>query len=423
MLNFSNKEYTQLKAEISEIRGYITRYTIVIITIVGLILSLIDLISKSKTPIKLLILFISTSIITLIFQIIWYKFKSHNRYTGYIQLLMQELNFIDEYDLKKDEILNKDYVRNYREYLNDVIPNSNRNLNEKSIESWEFIMSRLNSSSFNNKNDKKTKVSHVIKSTNKSKFVFLLPDDFNYEGINSVKWKNIDSLFFNKVIRVLYNNRDRKSKINKNYLKFYKKKSYPKLDKRYYVNGWGYPKLITNIVFSCICILCFIFLFILIKTYSSQSFKSPIDWVSDDFIIAVSIVGISSVLFYWIYYVYIYGIKEIMSGKYSIDGYCWTFFVFRIQILNYHKIIPVYFSRNFIRFFKSSLIEQFISNKILRGLEEIEDINDCSKCSYKNGECKIICIKYLNSVRNLEQFDSKDLRGIHRKINKAFKSQ
>ena len=346
MLHFSDKEYDYLKREVSEIRSYITKLIGLIITVSGLSVPIIEKFVDTNEPlVELALITVAILVITSLFELVWYKFKSHNRYTGYIQLINQEVDFIaiEKAKVDKQKFKNKDYVRNYANYIYEsnvdlTIYDRLRNLN---LTSWEFIMSRLNSSNALKTNtseeDDKRKLRKAI---DKSMFVFQLPDKYEYSFIKDYKTLDLD--FSDKITYDLYK---RKSETGSKHANL--------IDKRYVTVGWAYPKVVTKIAFLGIIILVIGFLSVLItefnkivipQAFSAFNFK---EWLP-----VFLMVLVIATFIYWIKKFYI-GLKDLSSGTNSIDGYCWRFFIFRVQLLNSRGIIPIYFSRSFVRFFKT----------------------------------------------------------------------
>ncbi|MCK8482075.1 hypothetical protein [Psychroserpens algicola] len=426
MLHFSEKEYDHLKREVSDIRSYITRLIGFIITVAGLSVSLIEAFMETHKPLKeLAIIAIAIAIITFLFELVWYKFKSHNRYTGYIQLITQEVDFITKEKAISDEVKfdAKDYVKNYEDYIydgDDVENNGTtkpidrfKNIN---LTSWEFIMSRLNSSGALKKhkdsNIEKTKLEKAI---SKSMFVFKLPDNYKYEFITD--YQQLDLEFSNAITYDLY----RGKRFNGSKETSEDKPKHYKLDKRYTTVGWGYPRLISFIAFSTISILMVAF----ISIFTTEFISIPLSQATFKECLPPVLLGIISLVYiYWIIKLSI-GLKALSSGKYSIDGYCWTFFIFRVQLLNSRGIIPIYFSRSFIRFFKNQLILQDLDDAEVQKYVETHHskIHFClEKCktNTENEDCTI-WNEYKALLKAHGQISDNKKRLIHEAFNEAVK--
>ena len=77
MNSFSDKEYENLKKDTAEIRQCITRYIGYIVSISGFS-GILKIFFEGTSPKNTqLVLSLSLVITTLLFEIIWYKFKSH----------------------------------------------------------------------------------------------------------------------------------------------------------------------------------------------------------------------------------------------------------------------------------------------------------------------------------------------------------
>ncbi len=422
MLKFSEKEYDRLKKESSEIRLYITRLIGFIITIAGLSSYFIESIMKSNNddPLReMLVVFISMLVITYLFVIIWYKFKSHNRFNGYIQLLMQEVDFICLNKLTEKEKNNKSYIANYKKLVNRS-KKTRELINKNNLSTWEFVMSRLNSSGKlkKNKNDKEKE--KVAKSLKKAKYVFQLPDDYEHSFICDCE--NLDIKFSNELAFDQYGKR-------KSFKEYTNK---DKIDKRYVVNGWFYPKIITWIAFITIILFYLIFLFIHFSNYNDfASWENLSDF--NYWIPVIILFGASFIFLYWIYY-FILKIDDIISGAFSIEGYCWRFFIFRVQLLNSKGIIPIYFSRAFIRFFKSKLIIQHLEepkmlNDVIKVINSRRKEANKKKENEKEFKDKIETIetdvwkRYKEHIKGLKQIENEFLREIHDAVNIVVKSK
>lgn len=420
MLHFSEKEYDYLKREVSEIRSYITRIIGFILTVAGLSVSLIEAFMETQKPLKeLAIIGVAVAIITFLFELAWYKFKSHNRYTGYIQLITQEVDFITKERAEKDpdKFKSKDYVKNYDEYIYEGTKEEDPNKKYKKLNltSWEFIMSRLNSSSALKKNNNSSiEKQKLKKAVTKSMFVFKLPDGYKYKFIDN--YDNLDIKFSDKITYDLYrNNKSKDSESQDNNPKGYS------IDKRYTTVGWGYPRLITWIAFTAISILLISFISVFVSEFKPISLS---DAGFKDFLPPVLLTLVVLTYCWWIVR-YLLGLKELSSGRYSIDGYCWTFFIFRVQLLNSRGIIPIYFSRSFVRFFKNQLILQDLNK------DEVKDyvkynypkIHLCTKncdSDQKNEPCNT-WNEYKDRLSSFCQISDKKQRKVHEAFNEAVK--
>ena len=375
MNSFSDKEYQILKSDTAEIRSCITRYIGYIISVTGFsgVLRFFFEFSPSAMG-SLILLSFSIIVVTFLFEIIWYKFKSHNRYVGYIQLMMQEVDAIplavyrEEKDAKgntirkKEAVLSleqlddKDYISNYQDYLDRKLP---KGIND--LFSWEFMMSRLHGIHFTKKN-----MTHAEASLNsaveKSRFVFSVPKHLQkYINIG-----NHDLTFFDRVVIPMYLNKNSKHFLLYffHYLGYLFSDNSKRLldhlhiDKSYVVNGWRYPKKITQIAFTSVIAIYLLFVYYLSQGYDridwDEIVNQSVKLGPEQLIPFVLLLINTGCILFWLLR-YIRGLKEIVYGKNSIDFYCWMFFVFRNQMLNNKDVIPVIFSRAFVRYFKANM--------------------------------------------------------------------
>tara|TARA_R110000868_G_scaffold71713_2_gene209683 strand:- start:10498 stop:11964 length:1467 start_codon:yes stop_codon:yes gene_type:complete len=386
MNNFSDKEYQNLRSDTAEIRQCITRYIGYIISVTGFSGVIKFFFNKDvDEQSNLFILSLSLIITTLLFEVIWYKFKSHNRSVGYSQLLMQEMDAIpmeskkDNFKLTKKELENKEYIKNYKDYLDKKY---GKGITD--FFSWEFVMSRLHGTYFSGMKGDPIKDS-LNKSIEKAKFVFSVSDNlYPFIEINEH-----DIKFFTDIIFPIYLESKSKnffarmlcyfrfliitdSKIILNTIT---------IEKRYLVNGWRYPKKITQIGFltALITYSSFVYSFFKINRGALELHF----WMSQWLQIFLFIVT-TGFFIYWIRK-YVIKLKDLIYGKDSIDFYCWMFFIFRVQLLNNKGVIPVYFSRAFVRYFKTNLygrileknytdlstsLEKWVTEKELRAYEK-----------------------------------------------------
>ncbi|RXG11254.1 hypothetical protein DSM03_11912 [Leeuwenhoekiella aestuarii] len=415
MNSFSDKEYQNLRTDTAEVRACITRYIGYIITTTGFSGALKFFFIKEKQNLTsdLILIVLSLLIITLLFEIIWYKFKSHNRFVGYMQLLMHEIDAIpikikNKIILDDNDIKEKKYITEYQKYLDQK--------NNKGIQdfyAWEFIVSRLQSGFYTNKKDDKFEES-IVEAVSKSKFVFTISRQYQ----PFIKIEDKDSMFFKHIIFKLYPQK----KKPKNFLKLillcilflysYKKKVIPddhNLEKCYYVNGWQYPKKITQIAFTVIVSIFLYSIYFVHQNFSFIAIDKILKFQFNDTQPLPLYIILSSVSFviFWIYR-YVRNLKELIYGNLSIDYNCWMFFIYRTQMLYNRGIIPVYFSRAFIRYFKSNLYLRIL-NKNKGSLKELLPIEVSNRLK-----------DYENKLSNNQEFDD-DLKSIHEVIKKTFK--
>lgn len=147
-----------------------------------------------------------------------------------------------------------------------------------------------------------------------------------------------------------------------------------KIDKKYVTTGWLYPKKVLQIVTIPFVLLYFAFFIITFWKLDALISKAGI-YGTEFYLYWVILAVICTVLLVIFFNRYIGQLKNVIYGTASPDFYCWSFFISRIQLLNSYGIVPVYFSRSFIRFYKSRLILSHFRNEI-----EITDVNSCKVC-------------------------------------------
>lgn len=380
---FSENEYERLKKDMADVRSCITRYIGYIITATGFSGVIKYFVSSHVTLENTLFLLTTTLVVvSLLFDVIWYKFKSHNRFAGYMQLLMQERAIISRNKLTDNEFKNKDYIKQYSEILKQQ-----EKVTITDLPTWDLMMSRLNNNYILKSNGvRKTTKEDLLKATNRRQFVFSISDRHE----RSIRIERRDHLFFSKVIWPLYGDHETVTGfdwlwsrvielpkalaylLHPNHKQFIDSKG---LDQRYIVSGWEYPRIITKIAFSAVFLIFIYYIYLLGANYSlviNQATFDTLDWP------ATIMTGVVSWFFGRWLLKYVSDLKEVIYGRYSIDAYCWTFFIYRIQLLNSMELIPVYFSRNFLRFFKSRDYYHRISAVLKANTGDKIQINDQS---------------------------------------------
>jgi hypothetical protein len=197
MNQFSDNEYQNLRADTAEVRSCITRYIGYIISVTGAAGFIKFYFSEELGSMgTITFLMISLIVLTFLFEIIWYKFKSHNRFVGYMQLLMQEVGAIP-YRVIDDKKywVDKKYISKYDEFK---ISPEDKGLNI--LYSWEFVMSRLNGNYFAKNLNDDMENARYSEAIGKSKFVFSIPFEL-YPYIN-VEDRDVE--FFKNIIIPLY---------------------------------------------------------------------------------------------------------------------------------------------------------------------------------------------------------------------------
>ena len=411
MNSFSDKEYENLKKDTAEIRQCITRYIGYIVSITGFSGVLKIFFDGTSPKNTLLVLSLSLIITTLLFEIIWYKFKSHNRTVGYAQLLIQEMDAIplqskkDNFKMKKKSLEKKEYILNYKKYLDKKLDKG-----VKDLYSWEFVISRLYNSYFSSKKNGDLSMA-LLKSISKTRFVFMTSQRlYPFIEIN-----DHDVQFFEKIIFPLYLS-DKPKNYLRNFFNYFhfliytdSKKVLNRLpiDNRYLSNGWRYPKKITQIGFTTAIFTYTYFVYTFLKVYEWAAFTNL-----DFQYILPSLFFITTTVFflYWIYK-YVFHLKDIIYGRHSIDAYCWQFFIFRTQLLNEKGLIPVIFSRSFIRYFKTDLYANYYEKN-----EEVFKKVKPNNVTLESFD------SYFNKLRNFKTFNGEEQK-IHDLVVAAFKEE
>lgn len=411
MINISEKEYEQLKIELASIKACITRYISFIISVAGLGSLLAKFIADSQDVIEysIVVVIISVIIITLLFEVIWYKFISHNRYVGYIQLISQEVGYHE---------LNEEYRkdRNSKPYL---FKNTEHKRIDKisSIYTWEYMMSRYNNSKRKRGDDVDKK---IVRSASDTYFDFQIPYQYNAHK-DEIYEHHADYHFFSKVINPLYaRNPQRRFNLNfvfqslKSLLYLYwHSKDYKfrldnqKIDEKYIVNGWAYPRKVLQITYIAVTVL--LIYGGLMLPLTNFCFKEDLRFYNflSEYKILVYASLVLIINWFW-FRKYINKLSDLLNGSHSIDGFCWSFFHFRVQYLNSKNLIPVYFCRGFLRYFKSYLY-------IIQSRKNFQEIdfkqNACNRCGKNHHDCKCnnagcsICNPPIESVKFVKQTD------------------
>ncbi len=416
MNNFSDKEYQNLRRDTAEVRACITRYIGYIISAIGFSGALKFFLSDKMKSLEsnFILLIITLLIVTLLFEVIWYKFESHNRFVGYMQILMQEVDAIpikskDGPVLSEKDIKDKVYIKEYQKYLD-----AKHKKGIKDFYGWEFAVSRLHSGYFSNKFDD-TLEDSILQSVKNSKFIFTVSNQL----YPFIKVSDKDISFFEEIIFPLYRHKKSKNLVFnlRDYIKFlYSSKTKIILDdytieRRYVVNGWRYPKKITQIAFTIVLSLFTYIGFLVYEKYPFMELKRMFSAdILDTEIVPFAYVGIALLFVVFWFNRYVKNLKELVYGKSSIDYYCWMFFVYRTQMLYNRGVIPVFFSRAFVRFFKSNLYKRVLDKNWPTLKKELP--KKASK----------LLDKYSKKLSDNKDFDD-DLRNIHRVIKMSFKDE
>lgn len=391
------KEYDYLKSEITEIKSWINKYIGYVIGVSGITTILAkylitpenseQLSSHSSevefTPFASILVLVAMIIITFLFDILWYKFKSHNKLAGYMQLLSQEIGL---YELTNDIKFDKKKI-----YLKKETPSIPSKCEEDLI-TWEFVMSRLNDIS---KNETKER---ILKSTKHSYYTFKLANNYSPEKLGN-DFIQLDKLFYRNCIIPQFSN-NKMISIRQIVINFfsiftgYKMRKFScNIDEKYFPVGWSYPlKLIQLGILSIIGLsLSFFYCMSFFYEFEIKSFiiEFNLEYYNN---ILSKYYNLGTLLFIiWLLIVikwlcvFIGKANELMNGKYSIEYYCWQFLIFRTQYLNSKGILPKYYSRNFIRFYKSYSILKYLETRKNNKEVKIDNyktaLKNCSKFS------------------------------------------
>ncbi len=410
MLEFSDKEYQNLRGDVKEVRSCITTYIGYIISatilsgLPGIVGSFIE--KKSSSDYQIIFTLTTMIAVTFLFEIIWYKFKSHNRLVGYMQLMLQEQSCLFIEDIKPDHLENGKYIKDYKKLLKKKKKTNYSN----EITSWEVIMAAHNRPKVPHSDET---LQRILKSSSDLKYVFSMPDKYGYSNLKN--YKDLDSEFFKEIIFKVYGEsgfKEKKRFLIISYIKQlfvslrYLVKSDSRriindteIDRKYLVSGWKYPKEVTRIAFFVIVLLGCFSAFLAIFHLHTWS------WAY--------LIVILFIIWWWLH-IYVVNIKDIVYGKNSIDGYCWSFFLSRVRTLNTAGIIPIYFSRNFIRFFKSKMIFQILTTTGFG----VELRNMFAEDEYE------LYLKKIQNYRGLESInDEKEIEFIHKKVVECIKKR
>jgi len=354
MFESSIKEYELLTKEVSEIKACITRYIGFIIGANGLVFVLVKFFNHGTTGqsnelkfagIELglnnfVLPFIGISVLSSLYFLINYKFNSHNRHVGYLQLLSQEMKHISTtnfWPIRENDKLQPGLEENVANNLN--CPNH--------IMSWQYIMSRFNS-----------RIQE--KEFNSNDFGNL---DFRFALSRKKKYDNLDSFVGNLNIIESFLNEIVWKKLN-----FYSHKR--KLYNKYITKSWRYPIYVYILALVQVIVIS-------VFTYLGNQDK-PIHFNLTWGIIVVVI---------WIYFTK--SLFQVMGGNKSIDYYCWQFLPYRVQMLNSYEIRPIYHSTLFARYFKAGGIIKRLKAKLVEPEFE-ERFNQIKNEYQKKGDTNIL---------------------------------
>ena len=383
MLPFSLKEYKIIKDDIIDIKQCITRYIGYIISVASIAVFFVkyvfpesekyfDLTNKG-IPIKAFVLLTSLFVATFLFEIIWYKFISHNRHVGYLQLMGQELGYY-RYDRK----VNRYFGNDGKIEVKDISENDNFQLI-----SWEFVMARYNNVAHNK---------DPLKFTESfSKLNFEL-DPLTNRSMDSIDYESKKRRYYRKYVEKcvmpLYGRsgirvdvKSEHSILGKvshgitNLLSLWvnpKRRNYhsDRIDRHYISVSWLYPRKILQIAILVVIGVSWLFFYEMSKRYSfNLIFKTS---NIEEAVLLVKRISWTAVILILLWFVtilrwiteYLYNIRNLITGSLSIDYFCWLFFVYRVQILNRYGICPIFFARGFKRYLKSQFYLKFIKTQL-----------------------------------------------------------
>lgn len=283
------KEYQIIKQELNEIKNCITKYVAILFGESGISFFLTIYIkekefSDNSFPLILFLLF-SIALTLSIFYVLIYKFKSHNRYAGYLKLINQESDLI-------------------------AIEGKTESF---SIITWELVMSKLINSP-DSKNYPKERFSKLkFRGIKESELIEM------WTLLHSPK-KKIDKYAFFKGLIIILD--------QLTLLGTFKKVFFKKMFER--PKAWGYPVSIANVVY--VFTLFFLGLGVYIWAGSSEIYN-----LSQLLII---------ILFSFPILLMIYrsfrDIHKLVYGSKTIESYCWQLLFPRVEILNQFNCIPTY---------------------------------------------------------------------------------
>jgi len=310
MFKASIEEYKLLKVDIIEIKQCITRYVGYIIGSNGVAFLIFGYLKRGETGSMAFsdttVLIIQCFIITSLYYVLVYKFKSHNRYVGYTQLLSNEaLHYSIE---QRDEEIS------FTESL-DVNSGSdpiNMESISYSIFTWDSLMNFWNS--------RTSPKSYPKGYYDKLDFRFILPKGRSYSDVGEFDGKNPIQLFIENILwRVNFQSQGSTRKL---YAKFKSK-------------SWNYPfhLLILSIIPVIVAVI-----FILMGN----------DQIGFKVIVLVILLAC------WVYN--IMATLAVLNGQHTIDYMSWAFLSFRVKMLNNYGVRPFYYSLHFNRYFKSLIL-------------------------------------------------------------------
>lgn len=295
MLDRNVKEYEILRQEVLEVRNCIRSYLNILVGGSGLGFIAISFLKANQLSPRVS-LFLTLSIlltITAIYYILLYKFISHNRFTGYMKLISEELIL--------EKIKKKEYPSN--------------------LIGWDVCISQLQNS---------TKIEHFPQKfwKTKLKFIFISITSTPKNKADTLeiiknKWQDLN-LFAPRV--------DKKSLLQGLELIF------TGIRKKDGTTSWKYPLYITYIVIVFSIILEGISIY-----FATQSdldiYYRKYTW---KFIVIVSYIIITQFILIFTWIRSISELYKITKGSKTISSFCWKFLQYRILFVNQQGFIPMY---------------------------------------------------------------------------------
>lgn len=396
MLQPALEEYKLLRSDLAEIRTQITRYMGFIIALSGGAAALSQAFTKDQNMAvgMLLVTFITMTVGTLLFEIIWYKFRSHNRHAGYIQMLSHEIGYWpisvvnDDKQYKEylDTLLVEYYKERNKEGNNDMI-DFITGLNE--VHSWELVLSRYRKSLQPGREQS-------FRQLAKAKYAYALGRTMRYSDFREhdghLQNRNADGgredydiSFYEEIISNMTQVPDvgAARRVWIGFVNILRKRTNPDqlhrtpkgmLMSGYHFLGWTYPRKLTQIGLIAMSMMFVFACFEACKHHWMLGIDArTFNW-EVTFEVGALISGTVVLMLIWLGR-YAYGIIDLESRGESIDYYCWKLLPFRVQFLNGRGIIPLYFSRDFIRFMKSRKLLH-----ALHGTKADGTVGQCAAC-------------------------------------------
>ena len=365
MLKASIKEYELLKKDLTDMKQYINTYLGYIIGSNGVLMVIASIFFKgnpNETLIMFGLFYVSLITLFLLYNIIRYKFNSHNKLAGFVRLISQE-NDYSKYNGNND--------------------NSHIKINEPNgiILSWEYIMARWETSIEQSKCPK-----------NKFK---RLKFDFDFNNDDTYKKTNYEAIKEHFLCDLIFKN-NRKKKFWRNILSL--KRNSRKYAK-YHFDSWKYPRNVFNSFFT-------IYLFIsvvIVLLISNAEINNCVNVFNYSFELSPEILYLvwffPSILFLLYFRIDLY---RVLQKDKSSDYYCWSFLPFRVKQLNQYSIVPVFSSTFYYRYSNSLKYLHQLNDLIKTGKNtDKEKVERLSKKMLSEITEKGDFFKYVNESSNI----------------------